>query len=373
MAKKTGMSAQNLKEAMGLGSYRTAWGWLHKLRRAMIRPGRDQLKGEVEVDETYIGGVAEGGPRGRGAEGKVLVVVAVESQGKKAGRVRFRCIPEASWNYLLPFIEDTVELGSTIITDGWDGYSGLKDAGYQHDIRVIRQSPEKAHELLPHVHRVDSLVKKWINGTHQGNVHPKHLPYYLDEYAFRFNRRMSHYRGNLFYRLIQQAVNSEPEIFRNIVGGNKKPPRRIASISEWIQSIASPDQEIWALKKIRHLDPVVKNVVKNLADLKELRYIKIKTHSIQASTELDPDKQKRPNTALYHESASSIHIVFDFDKKTMEFFEINSNIKDFGTTLISSALTNFSNDWKAVVVFNYNPEFWKKVMAKHPSIQWLRI
>lgn len=218
-AQKTGASANNLKDFMGFGSYKTAWSWLHKLRRAMVRPNRDRLTGIVEVDETYIGGKEIGkGKQGRGAVTKSLVVVATECKGKQIGRVRFRIISEASGEELLPFIEDNIEPSSTIVTDGWSGYSSLSQSkNYKHMTKVISGSGQEAHELLPHVHMVDSLVKRWINGTHQGNVSPKHLPYYLDEFAFRFNRKLSTYRGKLFYRLIQQAVSISPMPFNELV------------------------------------------------------------------------------------------------------------------------------------------------------------
>lgn len=213
VAQKTGASAHNLKDFMGFGSYETAWVWLHKLRRVMVRPDRDKLIGEVEVDETFIGGAEIGkGKQGRGAETKTLVVVAAECKGKQIGRVRFRIIPEASGIELLSFIEDNIESGSTIITDGWSGYSSLSQSKhYNHKMKIISGSGQEAHELLPHVHMVDSLVKRWINGTHQGKVSAKHLPYYLDEFAFRFNRKLSTYRGKLFYRLIQQSIATSPK------------------------------------------------------------------------------------------------------------------------------------------------------------------
>ena len=217
-AQKTGASASNLKDFMGFGTYETAWQWLHKLRRAMVRIGREKLSGDVEVDETYIGGEETGtGKHGRGADEKSLVVVAAECIGKRIGRVRFKIIPEASSNSLLSFIQENVEHGSTIITDGWSGYAPLsEDKGYKHITKVISGSGKQAHELLPHVHMVDSLLKRWINGTHQGRISPKYLEYYLDEFAFRFNRKVSTYRGKLFYRLIQQAVITPPVSYKNI-------------------------------------------------------------------------------------------------------------------------------------------------------------
>jgi transposase-like protein len=213
VAQKTGASAYNLKDFMGFGSYETAWAWLHKLRRAMVRPNRERLCGTIEVDETYIGGQEVGrGKQGRGAETKSLVVLATECKGKQIGRVRFRIISKASANELIPFIDENIEYGSTIITDGWKGYESLSQSkNYNHEPRIISGSGQEAHELLPHVHMVDSLVKRWINGTHHGKISPKHLAYYLDEFAFRFNRKLSTYRGKLFFRLIQQAVVTEPK------------------------------------------------------------------------------------------------------------------------------------------------------------------
>ena len=219
VSQKTGTSAYNLKDFMGFGSYQTAWLWLHKLRRAMVRPDREKLSGVVEVDETYIGGQEIGkGKQGRGAEEKLLVVVATECIGKKIGRVRFRIIPDASGESLIPFIEENVEIKSTVITDGWSGYSSLtKRKDYIHVPKVINGSGNKAHELLPHVHMVDSLIKRWINGTHQGKISPKHLEYYLDEFAFRFNRKLSTHRGKLFFRLMQQAVITLPTTYDEMI------------------------------------------------------------------------------------------------------------------------------------------------------------
>ena len=219
VAQKTGASAYNLMDFMGFGSYQTAWLWLHKLRRVMVRQGREKLSGVVEVDETYIGGEEIGtGKQGRGAEEKSLVIVATECIGKKIGRVRFRIIPDASQESLISFIEENVETQSTVITDGWSGYASLsKSKDYVHIEKVIAGSGKQAHELLPHVHMVDSLVKRWINGTHQGKMSPKYLEYYLDEFAFRFNRKVSTHRGKLFYRLMQQAVTTLPVTYDEMI------------------------------------------------------------------------------------------------------------------------------------------------------------
>ncbi len=218
VAQKTGASAHNLKDFIGFGSCETAWLWLHKLGRAMIRDGREKLSGIVEVDETYIGGEEIGiEKKGRGAEQKSLVVVVAECKGKQIGRVRFKIIPDASSKSLNSFIEANIKEGSTIITDGWSGYINLsQNKKFTHEEKVISGSGKQAHELLPHVHMIDSLIKRWINGTHQGKISQKHLEYYLEEFAFRFNRKLSNHRGKLFYRLMQQSVDCLPSTYKQI-------------------------------------------------------------------------------------------------------------------------------------------------------------
>jgi transposase-like protein len=214
VAQKNGVSAIGLQRVLGIGSYRTAWTWLHKFRRLMVFPGRDKLKGIVEVDETFVGGV-KSGKRGRGAEGKSLVVIAIEIMEKGTGRVRMSLIPDASKKSLGKFITNNVEVGSTIITDGWKGYSGISNKGYtqkiEEKIKILGEN-----EMLPNVHRSASLLKRWLLGTHQNFVGEKHLPYYLDEYTFRYNRRKSKSRGLLFQRLIEQAVIHVPVEYKLI-------------------------------------------------------------------------------------------------------------------------------------------------------------
>ena len=218
-SQKNGASALGLQRELGLGSYVTAWSWMHKLRRAMVRPGRDRLTGRIEVDETFVGGSAEG-KRGRGAEGKTLVVVAAQADGGKIGRIRLARVPDAAAASLEGFVARAIEPGSQVVTDGWDGYGGLDARGYRHEVKVLRgQGKDAATELLPRVHLVASLLKRWLLGTHQGAVHPSHLDYYLDEFTFRFNRRNSRSRGKLFYRLLQQAVEIAPAPYRELVGG----------------------------------------------------------------------------------------------------------------------------------------------------------
>jgi len=204
---KSGVSALGLQRALGLGSYRTAWTWLQKLRTAMVRPGRDRLAGIVEADETYLGG-PKAGPPGRGAVGKVLVSVIAQVDGRGIGRIRLRRIPDASARSLEHAIHAAVEPGSEVRTDGWDGYSRLEALGYRHE--VVREESEGGQHLLPRVNRVVALFKRWLLGVHQGAVTPAYLDAYLDEFTFRFNRRTSRWRGKLFYRLVQQAVAVEP-------------------------------------------------------------------------------------------------------------------------------------------------------------------
>lgn len=213
-SQKGGASALGLKRVLGC-SYKTAWMLLHKFRRAMVRPGRDRLKGNVEVDETYLGGLEEG-LRGRQVERKALIAIATQIEGKNIGRIRMKRVPDASAASLQGFIQETIEPGSIIHTDGWTGYSNLENKGYRHKVIVLLNNKKSASDLLPHVHRIASLLKRWLMGTHQGAISHEHLDYYLDEYVFRFNRRKSQYRGKLFYRMIQQAVQTPPVTFKGI-------------------------------------------------------------------------------------------------------------------------------------------------------------
>lgn len=208
-SQKNGASALGLQRVLGLGSYHTAWGWLHKLRRAMVSPNRDRLSGIIEIDETYIAASEHGGKRGRGTENKALVVLAVEIKDNCMGRVRMKMIQSASSEQLHAFIAEAIEPGSTLITDGWDGYNGIQSKGY---CRNIQQSGKKDGDAnaLPHIHIIISLLKRWLLGTLQGAWNQDYLAYYLDEYTFRFNRRNSKSRGLLFYRLMENAIRVDP-------------------------------------------------------------------------------------------------------------------------------------------------------------------
>lgn len=215
-SQKNGASALGVQRVLGLGCYKTAWAMLHKLRRAMVRPGRDRLRGTVEVDETYWGAEEEG-VVGRLTENKALIVVAAQDDGprNKIGRIRMHRVPDLSRDTLHGFIRQSVEPGSVIRTDGLSAYAELR--GYRHEPVVIAGSGKTADELLPRVHRVVSLTKRWLLGTHQGAIGHEHLDYYLDEYTFRFNRRESTYRGKLFYRLVQQAAQVDPAPYQTLI------------------------------------------------------------------------------------------------------------------------------------------------------------
>ena len=216
---KLGGSALGMQRILGLGSYQTAWTWLHKMRRAMVRPGRDQLAGRVEVDETYVGGDEED-VRGRRTETKAIVAVAIEVlEPRGFGRVRLRRVANASAGSLTPFVCEVVAPGSVVHTDGWRGYNQLAQHGYRHERSILATCDDPAHVVMPAVHRIAALLKRWLLGTHQGAVSAKHLDYYLDEFTFRFNRRTSRARGLLFYRLVAQAVQVDPVHYKQLVGG----------------------------------------------------------------------------------------------------------------------------------------------------------
>jgi len=213
---KNGASALGVQRVLGLGSYRTAWRWLHKLRRAMVRPGRDRLTGVVEVDEVYIGG-ERSGKRGRGASGKALVLIVAQADGSRIGRIRLARVADACAPVLTKAVSDCVEPGTEVLTDNWGGYGGLATQGYQR--QIVRATALLGENLLPRANRVASLLQRWLLGTHQGAVAHTHLDYYLDEFTFRFNRRRSKSRGLLFHRLVEQALAVGPVLCKDLVGG----------------------------------------------------------------------------------------------------------------------------------------------------------
>ena len=217
---KDGISALSLKRTLEIGSYQTAWAMLHRLRSVLVRPGRDRLAGLVEVDETFIGGEESGLRGGRARGKKVLTGIAVEVREPTGlGRCRMRPLADASAVSLHAFVTDHVEPGARVITDGWQGYRGLEKLGYVHQRRSQRAARTRGDpgELLPAVHRVASLIKRWLLGTHQGSVDTAHLTSYLNEFVFRFNRRRSRSRGMVFYRVLELAVAHDPVRYRDLI------------------------------------------------------------------------------------------------------------------------------------------------------------
>ena len=219
-SQKHGARALGLQRVLGLGSYNTAWTWLHKLRRAMVRPGRDKLTGVTEVDETYIGGVGSN-VRGRGAERKSIVAIGAEVRGRGPGRIRMSVIPDVSAASLHEFVLNHVEQGAEVHTDGWRSYNGIEKLGFRHRVTNISASGDPAHIVMPRVHLIASLLDRWWLGIHQGAIRSSHLDYYLDEFTFRFNRRSSQKRGLLFYRLMEQAVDCAPVPRQLIIRGRQ--------------------------------------------------------------------------------------------------------------------------------------------------------
>jgi transposase-like protein len=218
---KGGISAMELKRQMGFGSYQTAWSWLHKIRKAMVRPERAPLALRVEADETYLGGPRPGKP-GRGAAGKIKVAGAVESgrgqiRGRRLGRLRLAVVPDVSARSLGGFLAAAVARPATIATDGWSGYGGLAAAGYAHEPLKLAASWGDAALRLPAIHLVFGLAKRWLLGTHHGAVSAKHLPVYLDEFVFRFNRRTAKNISHRFARVIEHAVRIQPTTYRALV------------------------------------------------------------------------------------------------------------------------------------------------------------
>ena len=213
---KQGVSALGLQRVLGFGSYQTAWAWLHKLRRAMVLPGRELLAGAVEVDESYLGG-ARPGKRGRGAAGKAIVVIAVEDHDGSPGRTRMTRVPDVKRETLTDFVLDHVARGAEVRTDAYHGYNDVGRHRFSHVVVNVKESGDPAHVVMPHVHRVASLLKRWLLGTHQGAVTHGQLDYYLDEFTFRFNRRRSRHRGLLFYRLIEGALAADPHPYATLV------------------------------------------------------------------------------------------------------------------------------------------------------------
>lgn len=215
--RKAGVNAVNLKDLLGLGSYKTAWAWLHKLRSCTVRTDREKLSGKVEVDEFYLGGQGIG-KRGRGAENKHSVVAAVEKKGRKLGRIRLQLIDDCSQNSLEQFIQRSVQPESHVITDGWSGYGSDVSKNYDHE-KVLQSKAEDKSTTLHGVHLVSSLIKRLILGTFHGRFDKKHLQLYLNEYVFRFNRRTSTFVGKKFMRIVEQAMLTVSRPYHLIIQG----------------------------------------------------------------------------------------------------------------------------------------------------------
>ncbi|HMK63986.1 MAG TPA: IS1595 family transposase [Acidimicrobiales bacterium] len=218
-----------------VGSYPTAWAMLHRLRSVLVRPGRDRLTGTVEVDETYFGGEEPGLRGGRQKGKKSLVLVAVERKEPHGyGRCRMAVVKDASADSLQPFVAENVEPGATVVTDGWPSYRGITALGYVHEPHSQRAAAARGDNigaLLPGVHRVASLAKRWMLGTHQGRYDEAHLQNYLNEFTFRFNRRRSRSRGLLFYRVLELAIDHDPVRYRQLVANSKS--KKVPPVPPW--------------------------------------------------------------------------------------------------------------------------------------------
>jgi transposase-like protein len=194
---------------------------LHRLRSVLVGPGRERLSGMVEVAETFLGGEETGRRGGRARGTKVLTGIAVEvRQPRGRGRCRMAPLSDASANSVQAFVTDHVEPGATVITDAWQGYRGLEELGYVHDRRSPRAARARGQdpgELLPAVHRVASLINRWLLGTHQGSGEATHLASYMNEFVFRVNRRRSRRRGLVFSRVLELAVAHDPVRYRDLV------------------------------------------------------------------------------------------------------------------------------------------------------------
>ncbi len=229
-SQKNGVSAQGLQDALGFGSYETAWAWLHKLRRAMVRPDRDQLGAAgaigtaevvVELDQSFLGGRSTG--KQGGSSDKIPITIAVErTTGGRLGRVRLEVADKVGGLDMLDFATEVIAPGATVHTDGAPMFKRLVGLGYQHEAtpgtkngRVV----EDRDAVMAGPHLVSSLLKRWTAGTLHYRLSYQHLPYYLDEFTFRFNRRNSRARGMLFYPLLQQAVDTDPHPLKELIGG----------------------------------------------------------------------------------------------------------------------------------------------------------
>ena len=235
-SQKGGVSALGLQRVLGFASYETAWAWLHKLRRAMVRPDRELLGGPgvvVELDETFLDGVPRGGG---GRKGAVPVMLAVEKRGRKLGRIRAQVAARPGTVEILEFAQHVIAPGSEVHTDGSRLFRRLAEMGYTHHATVAIRTQDK-ETVLPGLHMVASLLKRWVIGTLHYGIAADHLPFYLDEFTFRFNRRDSRSRGLLFYRLLQQAVNTSPKPLKELTAPARRGLRRGGALAGTFPSL----------------------------------------------------------------------------------------------------------------------------------------
>ena len=216
-SQKNGVSAQGLQGALGFGSYETAWAWLHKLRRAMVRPDREQLDGDVELDQSFLGGISKGRDGGSSAKAPITIAVERDSRGR-LGRIRLELADTRGGLDMIDFACDVIAPGATIHTDGARMFTRLAGKGYIHHA-TSGSTATDLDAVMPGPHLISSLLKRWTAGTLHYRISRQHLPYYLDEFTFRFNRRTSTARGLLFYRLLQRALDTDPHPLKELVGG----------------------------------------------------------------------------------------------------------------------------------------------------------
>lgn len=222
-ARPQGVSARNLQRSVGLGSYQTAWMMLHRFRRAMVMPDREQLSGVVEVDEVIIGGKHKKGAPGRSKHpNKFSVMVMTENTGKSSiggsgksiGRVRAVVVEDFTAKEFRRAFTDNIDAGAAVVSDAFAS-NGPALKGFNHTIKKAHGSPQAAHQLFPAVSRAQAQLKRWIRGTLQDAMSGEHLQEYLWEFEFRFNRRKANKPGLLFYRLMEQAVLTPPLTYKD--------------------------------------------------------------------------------------------------------------------------------------------------------------
>lgn len=230
---KRGVSALLLQRQLGLSCYETAWMMLHKLRRAMVNVGREPLHGEVEVDETWVGGEQAGLRGSRQLKGRraALVLVAVERRGRGSGRVRMKVILDFKGTTIVPFVHQNVSPGSTIYTDGLKSFEGLTEAGFKHLARTqpLRSALRKgAKSAVPLADRAIGNLQQWLIGTYHGVSRPQ-LQAYLDEFVFRHNRRKT--PAAAFQTLLGLGTGREATEYA-LIRGAKDLDRNLLGIAE---------------------------------------------------------------------------------------------------------------------------------------------